>query len=120
MDKEQALYQFWAGFGWPAYDENSVPDDAKLPYITYEDAVSDFDNAIPLSASLWHRSDSWKTITAKAKEIVNVIGRGGVKIGYDGGGFWLTLSSPQYQRMPESSDNDIRRILFNVMIEYID
>ena len=36
MDKAQALHSFWSGFGLTAYDENTVPDGAQLPYITYE------------------------------------------------------------------------------------
>ena len=35
MNKEQAIHFFWSQFGLPAYDENSVPDDAQMPYITY-------------------------------------------------------------------------------------
>ena len=35
MDKYQAINEFWNRFGVMAYDENTVPDDAELPYITY-------------------------------------------------------------------------------------
>ena len=31
----KALYQFFSGFGLPAYVEYNVPDEAALPYITY-------------------------------------------------------------------------------------
>ncbi len=120
MDKEEALYRFWASFGLPAYDENIVPDDAELPYITFEAAVSDFDREIPLTASLWYRSDVWDDVIAKAKEIVAAIGKGGKIVNYDGGAMWIKTSSPQYQRMSEPADDTVRRIRIDVTIEFID
>ena len=35
MDKSQAVHDFWSSFGLTAYDENAVPDNAQMPYITY-------------------------------------------------------------------------------------
>ena len=46
MDNEQAYRAFWASFGLNAYDENTVPEDAELPYITYEYAENGFDDII--------------------------------------------------------------------------
>lgn len=120
MDREQALNEFWNSFDLIAYDETSVPDTAQLPYITYEVAVSNLNNAIPLSVSVWYRSTGWKNITNKAQEILQTIGRGGTMKNYDGGAFWVTLQSPQYQRMSEPSDDMIRRIVINTMVEYFD
>ena len=36
QNKWQTLQAFFEGFGRTAYDENTVPDDAALPYLTYE------------------------------------------------------------------------------------
>ena len=36
MTKAAAIYQFWNSFGLTAYEENTVPDDAAFPYITYQ------------------------------------------------------------------------------------
>ena len=121
MNKVQALNQFWAdASGLTVYDENSTPDDAVLPYLTYETATSDFDNQIPISASLWYRSTSWQTITQKEMEISDYIGRGGRMVAYDGGAFWIKKANPWSQRLGETSDDSIRRIILNLMIEYID
>ena len=35
-DTAAALYTFFSSFGIPAYVEYNVPDNAALPYITYE------------------------------------------------------------------------------------
>ena len=68
MTKASALYQFWNSFGLTAYEENTVPDDAAFPYITYQLVTDSFDREIPLTASLWYRSESWKAINAKTEE----------------------------------------------------
>ena len=69
MDKWQGLQSFWGSFDLPAYDENSVPDGAVMPYITYSAAVGAFEDVVPLSASVWYRDSSWETISKKVDEI---------------------------------------------------
>lgn len=120
MDKMQALHSFWSGFNLKAYDENSVPDDAQLPYITYEASTDDFGNTLAQTASLWYRSSSWKDITAKEEEIAEYITRGGRLISYDRGALWLKRASPWAQRMDDPSDEMIRRIVLNVAVEFLD
>lgn len=119
MNKMQALHQFWSGFSIPAYDENSVPDNAPLPYITYEATSDDFGHMVAQTASLWYRSSSWSDITSKETEISQYISRGGRMIAFDGGSMWIQRATPWAQRMNDPSDENIRRIVLNVMIEYL-
>ena len=116
MNKEQALQAFWSRFGWTAWDENTVPDDAMEQtgghYITYTVAVGEFETANALSASLWMRSRSWAEITAKSEEIYDRIGYGGRMMPYDGG------RTPFAQRMGDTDDS-IRRIYINIEAEYL-
>lgn len=120
MDKLQAYNRFWNKFGIPAFDQYTVPHDATLPYISYETAADDFNHPVNLSASIWYRDSSWAAITAKEKEISEYIGRGGVCVPYDEGGFWLVKGSPWAQRMNDPDDDTIRRIVLNFSIEFID
>lgn len=120
MDKIQTLHTFWSGFGLKAYDETSVPDDAQLPYITYEVSSDSFGNRLMRTASLWYRSSSWAAITEKEQEIADFITRGGRMLKYDGGAIWLQKGSPWAQRMDDPSDEMIRRIVLNVVIEFLD
>lgn len=120
MDKMQALHSFWSSFRWKAYDENSVPDTAQFPYITYEASTDFFGNELALTASLWDRSTSWASVTEKEKEIADDITRGGRFVLYDGGGFWIKRGNPWAQRMSEASDDAVRRIVLNTSIEFID
>lgn len=118
MNKLQTLQVFWSGFGIPAYDENSVPDEAQLPYITYDVSVDDFGNSVAQTASLWYKSTSWRDITEKEMEIAEFVGRGGRMIAYDNGAMWIRKANPWAQRMSDS--DTVKRMILNLEIEYLD
>ena len=119
MTKAAAIYQFWSSFGLTAYEENTVPTDAALPYITYQLVTDSFDCEIPLSASLWYRSESWTAINAKTEEISQKISRGGKIISCDGGAIWLKRGQPFSQNMGDESDDLIKRKYLNITAEFM-
>ena len=119
MTKAAAIYQFWSGFGLTAYEENTVPDDAAFPYITYQLVTDSFDREISLTASLWYRSESWTGINAKTEEISQRISRGGKIIPCDGGAIWLKRGQPFAQSMGDESDNLIKRKYLNITAEFM-
>lgn len=126
MNKAQALYKFWSGFGIPVIDEQSSYDEETMkqlnidfPYITYESGVGDFVEEITLAADLYYRSTTWSEIEAKAAEIAEAIGYAGKLVSYDGGAIWIKRQSPIYQRMAADNDFNIRRIHFNVTAEFL-
>ena len=119
MNREQALHTFWSGFGLPAYDENRVPKEATLPYITYNVATGALGDVIQLHASLWYRSLSWAEVTAKAYEIAQTVAaHGHLIIPFDNGKIYLTEGTPFSQRMNDP-DTMIRRIYINLQAEYL-
>ena len=119
MTKAAAIYQFWNSFGLTAYEENSVPDDAAFPYITYQLVTGSFDREIPLTVSLWYRSESWTAINAKTEEISQKISRGGKVISCDDGAIWLKRGQPFAQNMGDESDNLIKRKYLNITAEFM-
>ena len=119
MNKLQALHNFWASFGWNAYEASSVPDNANLPYITHEVSTSDFNNPVPLTVTLWDRSTSWAKITEKEMDIYAIIGRGGVVVPYDDGALWITRGLPWSVRLP-AEDDSVRKVMINYVVEYFD
>lgn len=119
MSISEVLYNFWSSFNLPAYDENTVPDEAVIPYITYETSDDFFGEDRSLSASIFYRSPSWAEITAKEQQIAEYIGRGGRSLACDGGAIWIKRGSPWAQRMAEPSDSMVRRIVLNYEIEFI-
>ena len=119
MTKAAAIYQFWSGFGLTAYEENTVSDDAKFPYITYQLVTDSFYREIPLTASLWYRSESWTSINAKTEEISQKISRGGKIISCDGGAIWLKRGQPFAQNMGDERDDLIKRKYLNITAEFM-
>ena len=122
MTKAAALYNFWSGFGLPAYEETSVPTGEEapaFPYITYQVVTDGFGGDVALTASVWYRSESWLEANAKAEEIGEYIGRGGRVIPCDGGAVWLKRGQPFAQSMGDDADNMIRRKYINITAEFL-
>ena len=119
MDKAQAIHEFWSEFRLPAYDESSVPDDAVMPYITYNVATDSLDSVLPLHGSLWYRSTAWDEITQKAEEIAEALGTNGYMIKKINGGYvWMQKGRPFAQRMTDE-DEQVRRIYVNITAEFL-
>lgn len=119
MDKEQALNSFWNSFSIPAYDENTVPDDVVMPYITYEVSTGKLEDELLLSAEIYYRSQSWADITRKKDEIGQAIIRMPSAIKLDTGRLYLYQGTPFAQRMSEPDDPGIRRIHLNIQTEFL-
>lgn len=121
MDKSQAIHTFWSQFELPAYDENTVPDDAEMPYITYDVGVGSLGDFINLNGSLWYKSTSWREISQKADEIEKAVKENGYYIldVENRGHLYITGGIPFYQRMSEPADDMIRRIYINLNVEFL-
>jgi hypothetical protein len=118
MTKTSAIYQFWNGF-LTAYEENTVPEDATFPYITYQLVTDSINNNVQLTASVWYRGEGWLQANAKAEEISKAIGRGGIFLHCDGGKIWLKRGTPFAQNMGDNTDNLIKRKYLNITAEFL-
>jgi hypothetical protein len=124
MTKAQAIHNFFASFGLPAYDEASVPtwtDDAqtaenKPPYITYHFAVSSYKGE-PVAAvcNVWDLSDSWDFVDSKAAEIGLAIG-GFRRLVCDDGYIIVTRGDPFSQPY---ADGPYKRAYINLTLTFI-
>ena len=121
MDKSQAIHNFWSGFGLTAYDQFAVPEDAKMPYITYSVSTGAIDNILSVTGSLWYRSTSWREISQKADEIAAEVGGWSERRIYkiDNGYMFINQGSPFAQRMSDPADDMIRRIYINLSVEFL-
>ena len=118
MNKSQALHDFWSSFGLKAYEQNSIPDDAVLPYITYETASDSIGNVLPLTASIWYRSTSWTVISQKAEEIAKYLEEVyPISQAIEGGRMYIARGTPFAQRMSDT-DTTIKRIVLNIAVEF--
>lgn len=119
MDKGQAIHSFWSSFGLTAYDENSVPDDAEMPRITYSVSEDSIGNVVSMSGSIWYRDTSWRAISLKKDEIAQYIGYGMKKIKLDNGYLIIAKGAPFAQRMNDASDDSVRRYYINLQAEFL-
>ena len=115
MTPAAALHAFWAGFGLAAYEENSVPAGAEMPYLTYTQLLDYWQSEGVVQANLWFRGESNLAPNAAAKAIGDAVGMGGTLVECDGGAIWITRGRPFCQSMSDDSDAAIKRryMVFN-------
>lgn len=99
-----ALYAFYSGFGLPAYEVNTVPDDVTLPYITYLYNEPQYQSPATHYAQIFMRTNSNTALLEKAGDIVSAIGEGVVL----DSGVVIRPSTPLVQIMHDASNSDIR------------
>ncbi len=120
MTKAAALFQFFSGFGMPAYAATAVPEDAVFPYLTYELITSAWEGGeTGLTVNLWFYTESEAVPNAKAEELSAAIGLGGKTLPCDGGYVWLKRGSPWCQSLSDETDAGIKRRYINVTAEYL-
>lgn len=117
MDKWQTVDAFWNSFSLPAYDENTVPDDAVMPYVTYAASVDSFERPFTMTGSIWYHDTSWTGISQKADEIAQYIGPSYKAVKLDKGYMVLTKGTPFAQRMADEDDS-VRRMYIMVDVEF--
>lgn len=117
MNKAQAIHSFWNSFGLKAYDQFTVPQTAKMPYITYNVSEAEIDTYVGLYGSLWYYGTSWEQAELKSAEIARHIARmSPIKV--DGGYLFINLGTPFSQRLQDEDDN-VRRIYINLQAEFL-
>ena len=108
----KALHAFYSGFSIPAYAEDSVPDDAKLPYITYSVPQSAVFSGVTHQARIWYATDkgapSNVEVNAKADEVIAAIGQG-LRLEAGNGFVFIYPGTPLAQMQPA---DDATRIVY--------
>lgn len=123
MNKSQALHQFWSGFGLPAWDENTIPDDSTVrgeKYIAYSVSTGSLDDVINLTAKIWDtNTTSWEYVEQKAREIAYAIATmNPPTIQIDNGRLYITEGQPFSQRLPDP-DSLVRGVYINIQAEFL-
>lgn len=120
MTKEQALHNFFNQFDITGYRNTSVPDDVIFPYLTYDAPISSFEeDPVSITLNLYFYTDSEAEPDAKAEEIRQAIGMGGVLLNCDGGAIWLKWGTPWCQSLVDDTNANIKRRYINVTAEYL-
>ena len=110
----QALHEFFSQFGIPAYTENNIPKDAKLPYLTYPLKEPSWDKQESFYVNVYYRNDkSEMDCLSKADEITGMIGEG-IRLFFRGGMVVLWPGSPLVQTKPP--ETGVRGAYINLMM----
>lgn len=116
MDKSQALYKLWSeATGLPAYEENSIPDSAQLPYVSYQSQRDSLGYALFPHATVWSNKDSYGELDSVIEAVEAYIGTGKV-IPIDNGSLFVCKGSPFAQRLTD--DTGAKGYLINIQIEF--
>jgi len=119
MVTARGLYKFWHGFGVPAYPENYVPDDAVMPYITYDLKKPDWRGSISYNARVWYIDTSFGGIMTKIDEIADEIGDTGVRIEDEDGVIFLFKDNPFFQFQPLDEPDEKVKCAYLSMIIHV-
>lgn len=120
MTKEAALHSFFNSFSIPGYPSSAVPEDAVFPWLTYDLTTSAWDGGeVGLTVNLWYYTTDEAPPNAKARELSERIGMGGIMVSCDGGGIWLKRGSPWCQNLRDDADPNIKRRYLNITAEYL-
>ena len=119
MTKGAALQSFFDSI-MTSYAASSVPENATLPYLTYDFITSAWDGGeVGLTDNLWFRTTSEKEPHAAVDNLAKAIGLGGVVLHCDDGVIWLKRGSPWAQSLTDATDKTIKRRYINVTAEYL-
>ena len=119
MTKGAALQSFFDSI-MTSYAASSVPENAALPYLTYDFITSAWDGGeVGLTVNMWFRTTSEKEPNAAVDKLSKAIGLGGVQLPCDDGVIWLKRGSPWAQSMTDATDKTIKRRYINVTAEYL-
>ncbi len=119
MTKAAVIYDFFNQF-MTFYAATSVPEDSIFPYGTYELVVDAWDGGeVSMTVNLWFYTESEAIPNAKAQQISEAIGDGGVLLPCDGGYVWLKRGSPWCQSLADDTAANIKRRYLNVTAEYL-
>lgn len=103
----KALYAFWNQFGIPAYAEDMVPEDAKLPYIRYSVVRPSAMDVGILTAHNYHEKRLMGNVerVEMAGKIADAIPEKGVKIQMDDGGFITLYRNSDFQTLYQDPED---------------
>lgn len=118
MDKQQALNKFWRqATGLIAYEENSVPDGAVLPYCTYQTIIDSLDSAVFPLGHIWDKSLSWENLDTHLSAVEAFIGKG-VVVALDEGRMFVCKGAPFAQRRTDENTSEVKGYEIQLQIEF--
>lgn len=97
----ETLYEFWSQFGIPAYADDMVPEDAKLPFIRYGVSKAPAMEASVMTAYNYHNARLMGNVERArlAGQIAEAIPENGVKLPMKNGGYLVLYRNSDFQSL---------------------
>lgn len=116
-DTTKALYEFYSCFSLPVYADGLVPDDAELPYITFDAVDSGLAQPSLHHVRVWYEGTDNEPPSVKADQIITAIGDG-IRLSCDSGIVVLYPGNPlvQLQTVESGADRDITYAYINLSV----
>lgn len=118
LPKNKAIHQFFSSFGIDAYRDTSVPDDAVLPYLTYQYVTAGFNQPCSMTVRMWFYGESESIPDEYAEAFNRALANGGAKVLFDGGSVVFTRGTPFCIAQSGESDKNIKLRYFNVTANF--
>lgn len=106
IDVAKGLKEFYSSFGIPAYEEHTVPDDAALPYITYEIMNPDWRDDAIITANVWYSGTTFGPLFKKVDEISAKLGEG-LRVPTDTGSLYLYKGNP-FSQVSDTGNDEVK------------
>ena len=121
MRKDKALYSWFQQFDIPFYPTTALPPAKEItfPYGTYEPIFGRSGDTTNISVNLYYLTESEATPNAKADEIGDAIGMGGVIVECDEGAMWIRTGSPFSQGLLDPDNQNIKRRYIQISVEFL-
>lgn len=107
MDIAKTLSLFWQQFDVPAYFDDLVPDDAELPYITFNVKTGNLNGNTILTAFNWHKNTLGGNLerTELLDKIATAIPVGGLLLTAENGYFFVYRNDVDFQSYWQDEEN---------------
>lgn len=110
-----AFKDFLSGFDLPVHAENTVPDDAELPYITFSLGFPEWNQKASAFVRVWYRTKANTKVIKKADQITKAIGQM-KNIPFTDGYLTIWPETPLIQILTDGDDPDVRYAYINLSV----
>lgn len=111
----KTLYEFWNGFGIPAFPEGYADEKTPLPYITYQLLKSNWRTQTAMTARLWYYDTSYDAVTTKLDQIEQAIGEG-ISLPC-GNGFVFIAKDVNFAQFVPTEDDMLKSVYMQMVYE---
>ena len=123
MTKDKAIYSWFSRFanehGLSLYPNTAIPDEAVLPYMTYEYKDSAFrDEMVPITVNIWKRTTSEAEMNNLVRDFREYL-EDNSKIRCDNGLIFLYTGSPFAIGSEKQDDRYIKLRSINITLDFL-